>query len=219
MIKYYDIHTHRNVSAFVDENTVAIHSLSQEEMEKGFNIDIGNQYFSCGIHPWHIEDSKIALSDLHQLAITNKKIVAIGECGLDRLIDTPMEIQKQVFSSQIELAEKLELPVVIHCVKAWDELLELYKKYKPKMPWILHGFRGGKQQVEQLSKFGFCFSIGEHFNEEALSFINLENLFIETDESLLSIENIYNRVGDVLSVEKGVLRWNVMQNVSRLFKI
>lgn len=218
-MKYYDIHTHRKSDVAIDENCVVIHSLSHSEIVGEFDINIPNLYYSCGIHPWYITDAKITTADIYKTATSDKKIVAIGECGLDKLIDVPMDVQKQIFSEQIELATKLSLPLVIHCTKAWDELLELYRKFKPTNPWILHGFRGGRQQTEQLMRFGFYFSIGEHFNKEALAIISPNRLFLETDESSLQIQNIYTQVANALSCKIDDLINGVEQNVSSLFNL
>lgn len=216
-MRYYDIHTHRYLST--SANSASVYNLSEDEIKKGGIPELANLYYSSAIHPWHIANGVISIEDIYQLAISSKKIVAIGECGLDKLIDIPMEVQKRVFVQQIELATKLDLPLIIHCVKAWDQLLELYREHRSSNPWILHGFRGERQQTEQLMKFGFYFSIGEYFNSDALVTIAPKHLFLETDESSLPIQDIYTQVANALSFEIDELIMCVEQNVRRVFDL
>lgn len=188
-------------------------------MQKSIDISIANQYYSCAIHPWDVATSSIAIADVHCLVLSISKIVAIGECGLDKLIDTPLKVQMEIFEKHIELAEKLEKPLIIHCVKAWDELLQLHKKYKPKQAWILHGYRGGAKQTEQLIKFGFYFSFGEFFNEDALRLVYPERLLLETDDSCINIQSVYKRVSSISSFNVGRIGDTIKQNVNSLFEL
>ena len=71
-----------------------------------------------------------------------EQFVAVGEAGFDKLTAAPMELQVRMFEKQVELSEKYRLPLIIHCVKAMDELLAVRKKLNPAQPWIWHGFRG-----------------------------------------------------------------------------
>lgn len=218
MATYYDIHTHWNTSIKLDTDVTIIHSLSKEEVLDGVESTLPNIFFSCGIHPWDISKGNINLDAIEAFISSNDKIIAIGECGLDKLIDTPMEHQMQLFESQIKLADSLKIPVIIHCVKAWAELIEVRKRCKPTTPWILHGFRGGKQQVEQLSKLGFNFSVGQFFNTEALTAISLDSLFLETDNNCINIREVYSLVSRSFSCKTIDLVRKIDQNVSQVFK-
>lgn len=219
MAKYYNIHSHLEADYISETDSVVIHNLSQEEIEGEINYQSANTYYSCGIHPWNVASSVYNVDDLEQLIANSSRIVAIGECGLDKLIDVPLENQLTFFEQQIKLAEKLELPLIIHCVKAWEELIRVYKKYKPQSPWILHGFRGNKQQVEQLMKFGFYFSIGQNFNSDALKAIYTNRLFLETDDACINIQSVYKNVSEVLSFKSDFLLEKIDQNVSLVFNL
>ncbi len=218
-MKYYDIHTHKKIDASIADDCIIIHNLSQDEMQNSIDVSTANQYYSCAIHPWDVATSSITMADVHRLALSISKIVAIGECGLDKLIDTPLKMQVEVFEKHIELAEKLEKPLIIHCVKAWDELLQLHKKHKPKQAWILHGYRGGAKQAGQLMKFGFYFSLGEFFNDETLKLVYPEHILLETDESCINIQGVYGRVSSILAFNMDQIGETVEQNVNRLFKL
>lgn len=216
---FYDIHTHQRRNELSSEDSISIYNLSENEIRDGFRMTLDNEYYSCGIHPWSIENSQLTIKDIHSLVSANKKIVAIGECGLDKVINVPMETQMSIFEQHIILAEELKLPLIIHCVKAWDELLKVSKVHKPKMPWVLHGFRGRAEQAEQLVKFGFYFSFGEYFNEETLKLAYPHRFFVETDESCINIHSAYRRINSVLSFKNDDVLVNVEQNVKRVFKL
>ena len=114
------------------------------------------KYFSVGIHPWDA-DLEISFSEFEGM-IQNQNCLAIGECGLDKLKGPDLEIQKTIFISQLDLAVKYQLPVIIHCVKAFDELIEICKPYYSKVSLIIHGFNKSSQLAKQLIDKGVYIS-------------------------------------------------------------
>jgi TatD DNase family protein len=72
--------------------------------------------------------------------LKDENCFALGECGLDKITASDFELQKVVFKKQIQLSEKHQKPLIIHCVKAHQELIEIKKELKPKQVWIFHGF-------------------------------------------------------------------------------
>lgn len=125
------------------------------------------------------------------------KPFAIGECGLDKLRGASMDYQICWFKRQIELSEKVQKPLIIHCVKAWDELLLLHKQVNPRMPWIIHGFRGKPQLAKQLiSKTNIFLSFGVNFNTGSLLITPLSKLFIETDDIEYDLSALYYSVAN-----------------------
>lgn len=147
-----------------------------------------------GIHPWRA-DTICPVPDLSDK-------LAIGECGLDALRGPSMELQLQVFRQQIALSEANRKPLVIHCVKALDQLLSLRRELHPKMPWMFHGFRGKPQQLHSLLAADFFISFGACHNEESLCLCPLERLIIETDDDEVHpIAEIYNNVADKKGVD------------------
>ncbi|OJU54173.1 MAG: hypothetical protein BGN96_13590, partial [Bacteroidales bacterium 45-6] len=173
-------------------------------------------FFTCGIHPWHSEDAEAQLLYLEEIA-SNKHIVAIGEAGLDKLKGPELGIQRQVFERHILLSEKLKKPLIIHCVKAWEDLIALYKHYRPAQPWIIHGFRGKPELTRQLVKLGFKFTIGAKFRPEGLQLIPLDAMFCETDESELSIQEVYEAVAEALKLDLEDFAAVIAQNVKSVF--
>lgn len=149
--------------------------------------------FSIGFHPWRIpSDWSQQLPILKQKA-QNPRCWAIGECGLDKLSSVPMPLQIDVFKAHIALAEQLEKPLIIHCVRSLDTLIPLIRNTSAHC--IIHGFRGKPQQARTLLALGCSLSFGERFNSESLALCPPDRLFTETDESSLTIEEIRARIG------------------------
>ena len=164
-----------------------------------------------GIHPWRA-DEEFVVPDL-----SGK--LAIGECGLDGLRGPSMERQEEVFIQQIKLSEEVEKPLIIHCVKALDRLLQLHKELKPKQMWMLHGFRGKPQQLRSLLDAGFFVSFGFAFNEESLRICPIDRLLLETDaDEERSIEELYNNVANLRGINSTNLLEAMTKNYLSLFK-
>lgn len=200
-----DIHTHNGTDA---AGTI---------FNSGCNYITGRN-ISIGIHPWHINDNwKSELASIAEWAkFTN--VVAIGECGLDMLKSpADIELQEEIFLTHAQLAEEMQKPLIIHCVKAYDRLMALRKELKPRQAWIIHGFRGKPQLAAQLVNAGFNISLGERFNPDSAKAIPTNKLFIESDESSLPIINIYTAVAKAKEMTTEQLVLLVMAN-ARIFK-
>ena len=206
---FFNIHTHKAKHPESEILSVDVHSYS--------SID-KNAFLSVGIHPWYLTDDDAENQlELLQKAIENKQVVAIGECGLDKLKGLSMELQKVVFKEQMAMAEEHGLPLVIHCVKASNELVQLKRQTRPDQPWIIHGFRGKEALAKEFIQHGFYLSFGACYQEEALRSVPVERLFIETDESELSIEDIYLRVAQSRGMDLKELTESIKKNVERVF--
>ena len=153
--KFVDIHTHR-VKDY--DNLIQIVNLDLEQPcpEQG--------YFSYGIHPWvldnpdfQIEKSFASLKERLQ----SPNVLALGEAGLDKMHKESFKNQIELFERQIELSEALQKPMILHDVKSHNEILALRKKHKTQQPWILHGFNGTEQDIQQLTGQGLYLSVGE----------------------------------------------------------
>jgi TatD DNase family protein len=189
---FVDIHTH----TFTDSGNTAIRNLTFSEANKIFASD-EKGLFSLGIHPWHAGDySDELLNKLDSLTYDNR-LFAIGECGLDKNSRFPLDFQSHVFEKQIRLSEKAQKPLIIHCVGCFNELFELKKRLNPGQRWIIHGFRGKPELAQQALKVGCGLSFGEHFNIESLLITPVKHLFVETDESLLTIYEIYQQISNL----------------------
>ncbi len=195
-----DIHTHSaGREGLLSLEPVDLLSLPHPE---------GAALYSVGFHPWNLpaggpsdEDWEIFLRESGR-----RDVAAIGECGLDLLKGPVMAVQMNVFARQAQRASELGKPVLIHCVKAWQQIIGLKKELNPVTPWAIHGFRGKPGVARMLAGAGFWVSFGEKFNPDSLHEIPADRLLCETDESGMPIEEIARRISGSLGMtpEEGV---------------
>jgi TatD DNase family protein len=187
-----DIHTHSNHST---ASHISVRNLTFGEAEDFFASD-KQAFCSVGVHPWHVDTfSEEKLSKLEMWAKENR-LIAVGECGLDKHSNAGFEKQLSVFEAQITISEKSSKPLIIHCVGYFNELFALKKKWNPTQLWIIHGFRGKPELAAQALKAGCALSYGEHFNAASVQLTPIEALFVETDESELNISEIYQHIAN-----------------------
>lgn len=217
---YYDIHTHQmpvHPEDIAIVNTIVgpvADSISDSLMDTaGVRTDFKR---SCGIHPWYIYNVREQMEELRR-RLSAPETVAIGEAGLDKLAESPMDIQKEVFLAQAFLAEETRKPLIIHCVKAWQELIACRKEVRPDMPWVIHGFRGNGELAAQLIHLGFYLSFGDRFNPSAVRAAWPDSLFLETDDKPVDIRLVYQGVAESLRVPERDVLAQIARNFS-LFK-
>ncbi|MBU2570321.1 MAG: TatD family hydrolase [Gammaproteobacteria bacterium] len=181
-------------------------------------------YYSLGIHPWFIgrQDCRAALQTLES-ALADANLLALGECGLDRLVGAPFSEQESIFIAQLELAEQCGKPVVIHCVRAFNELLRIKSKRKSSVPWIVHGFNNKPSIAAWLVDRGCYLSFGKallHPNSNAakvLPAVPGDRTFLETDDSGLGIDSIYRAAAAILQIDLPELQQHLENNFNRVF--
>ena len=143
----------------------------------------------------------------------------MGECGLDKLRGASMDLQREVFRKCVELSEQRALPLIVHAVKCTDELIRMKKEINPRMPWILHGFRGRKELAMQYIDKGFYLSFGEKFDEESLRHTPVDRLFFETDDSKASIEMIYQKASEIYGLSVEILMLHTTTNAKKVLNL
>ena len=217
--QYVNIHAHRASSG---EREWVIRSFTTHQYLPG-EMDPDTQY-SVGLHPWDIDraDPEVALNQVRSSA-EDPKVIAIGETGLDAAISTPPAIQMQVFKTQVKIADQAGLPVIIHAVRSYQELIGFMKVERPSVQMIIHGYSGGSQLANDLVKFGFMLSFGASLMKSdkvsaAFKQLSLEEVFIETDESEISIENLYAYAAELKEMSTEHLKEQMAANVMRVFK-
>lgn len=203
-----DIHTH-SLDSKIGTSLISI-GIESELMENG-------NYYSVGLHPWEITNVDNESLDFLSKLLSDSRVLAVGECGLDSLRGPSMDIQEQVFFKQLKLSESFEKPVIIHQVKSIDRIILLNKEMKPKQRWLIHGFRGGPVQASQLLALNIDISFGKNFNIETLKNIPLNRLFVESDD-YCDVLDIYNSLSTVLSIEVEELNNIVAFNVDKFLK-
>jgi TatD DNase family protein len=214
-MEYFNFHTHQ----FTNQSHI-VELVNQ--YPKDFDASIS--FYSIGIHPWYIDENRID----EDLRIIEEKLqtpncLAIGECGLDKRIEVPFDLQISVFEKQLELAEKFKKPVVIHCVAAFQEVMAIKKKMKIKVPMIIHGFSKNNQQAEQLIAAGFYLSFGKYLVKNPdlkMVFQNIPNdrFFLETDTMEESIQQVYELASEYKGLNLKELQELILSNYRRLFK-
>lgn len=209
---FLDIHNHKTKK---EEGVVAIQSLAL--MESTFLAVPKTKPISIGIHPWYgkLEELPKSMKYLNVLA-RQENVKLIGECGLDKLKGETMEIQLQMLEAQISLAEELQKPLILHCVKAFDELIALKKLLQPTVPMIIHGFNKKHEMAQQLINQGFYLSFGAAvLKSEDVAFA-LEKIdtpfFLETDEAEIDIKEIYSKVAEIKKITVDELKDVIFAN-------
>lgn len=210
---FFDIHTHLQK---------VIPSLAIRSLYDNFDYSSKPGYFSLGIHPWYINNAWLKDFDDVVHFAQQKNVLAIGECGLDKICTTDFVLQQEVFVRQIELANQLQKPIIIHCVKAWQETIFLLKKYS-KTTVIFHGFNKNIQLAKQLLDAGYYISFGEALHQkgirEVLKMIPTNRIFFETDDSNFTIEQIYKLAMEALQINIDLLSLQLLENVQQVFEI
>ncbi|MBB4804057.1 TatD DNase family protein [Flavobacterium nitrogenifigens] len=211
-MEYFNFHTHQ----FTNQEDV-LELVNQ--YPKDFDASIA--FYSIGIHPWYIDENRLN----EDLKIIEEKLqtencLAIGECGLDKRIEIPLELQISIFEKQLELAEKFKKPVVIHCVAAFQEVTAIKKKMKISVPMIIHGFSKNKQLAEQLIKDGFYLSFGKYLLKNpdlktVFKDIPNDQFFLETDTMEEKIEQVY----EIASEYKGLSLKELKDIISSNYRI
>ena len=179
-----------------------------------------------GIHPWRTDCLSTLCSPKEKEETEPlpsgeswEGALAIGECGLDALRGPSMEVQEAVFRKQVALSERIERPLIVHCVKAIDRLLRIRKELKPTQLWMLHGFRGKPQQLRSLLDAGFYVSFGFNHNDESLRICPINRMLLETDtEEGHSIQEIYNNVAQKKGLDVPTLCELMAENYRAFFQ-
>lgn len=175
-----------------------------------------------GLHPWkihpsHWENDLISL----QNASVSPKVVAIGECGLDRSIPIELTLQSSVFRKQIHWATTLQKPLIIHCVRAWEEVFALLKEEHFLHPVLFHGFNKNLPLALKIIEKGYYISLGKALQKESLQEvlrnIPADRFLLETDDSSLSIEEIYTLAADTLQIDLNSLSLQIEKNAAAVF--
>jgi TatD DNase family protein len=156
-------------------------ALCQEEFKWHQNQNILQMKWSAGIHPYYDKSSENDFSELIKFC-DEKKIIAIGEIGLDGRNDD-QKWQEQILLKQLDLAQNYDLPVIFHTVRQYYELYKLLKNSFPKIRGYLHGFNASMEIAELFTKFDLAFALGcKPPKNEVVKFIINRGFFLfETD--------------------------------------
>ena len=213
-MKYVNIHTHH----YTNQPDV-LELVNQYPHE--FN-DWGPKY-SIGIHPWYIVEERLEADfEILESKLTDEKCLAIGECGLDKRIPIPMDIQQFVFEKQLALAEKYQKPVIIHCVAAFQELIAITKKRNVSVPMIVHGFSKNELVAKELLANGLYLSFGKSLLqnpdlEAVFQSVPNDRFFLETDTIAEEIQDVYALAAKYKSLDSKTIEEIVLKNYNTVF--
>jgi TatD DNase family protein len=214
---YIDIHVHNR---YEDNDAVLLLNLFPGDTDR-----IGSPgYYSTGLHPWHVNQSSLAadIAAIHKAA-AHLNVKAIGEIGLDKKIDVSYIEQLQAFEQQLAIADKFNKPVIIHCVKAYDDILSLRKKFNHSIPWIIHWFSASEQIAAELMKNNCYLSFGQMlFRENSKAYgvfksISLKYVFFETDDTGISISQVYHKAAAIRNISPAELQEQIKTNFINCF--
>lgn len=258
-MKYIDIHSHLNLPEFENDIDEAIQRLKETDTETivvGTDyetskkaVEIANTYdgvYACiGIHP--VDDkTKIFEKDKFEELIKNKKVVAIGECGLDYFHadkNDPQEVarQQQLFLDQIEFALEKDLPIMIHARNAYEEILEilkpLVKENGEKLRGNVHFFAGDVATAKRFIDIGFTLSFTgvitfTHDYDEVIKTTPLHMLMSETDSPYVApvpyrgkrnepsyVLEVVKKIAEIRGEELETVEKALISNAKRVFKL
>ncbi len=214
---YFDAHSHSDSLA---PEIITLRSFSHNHswvQKEGF--------FSLGIHPWFTKDSSLqALSAELTKVMESDFFLALGECGLDRVANTSWTEQLKYFSGQIDLAKKLKIQVVvIHSVKAYDEILNLIEEYQYSGTLIFHDFNASEEIAQKILSKGHILSLGktlERENSRVRKYLDkemLSQLLLESDDEKILITKRYEQLTSLLAIPQEELKEALWKNALRIF--
>lgn len=218
MTKFINLHTH----TFSNLSDV-IEVVNQYPWE----FDASIPSYSIGIHPWYIDENRLE-TDLETIKqkLQLDKCLALGECGLDKRIEIPLELQISVFKQQLEIVKQTNKPVVLHCVAAYDEVITIKKEMKMENPMIIHGFSKNEKVAQSLLKNGFYLSFGKYLLrsrnfgtdlEKVFTFAPENQILLETDTIEESIYQVYEKAASVKGISVDEMKAIVFNNFSTVF--
>ncbi|MBE9576793.1 TatD family hydrolase [Flavobacterium proteolyticum] len=214
MTKFINLHTH----TFSNLSDV-IEVVNQYPWE----FDASIPSYSIGIHPWYIYENRLETD----LKIIKQKLqldecLALGECGLDKRIEIPLDLQISVFKQQLELVKETQKPIVLHCVAAYDEVIAIKKEMKMENPMIIHGFSKNEKVAQSLLKNGFYLSFGKYLLrnpdlEKVFTFAPENQILLETDTIEESIYQVYEKAASIKGISVDEMKAIVFTNFSKIF--
>ncbi|MCT3949157.1 TatD family hydrolase [Elizabethkingia anophelis] len=188
---------------------------------KSIYEEFSPEFYSIGLHPQDISDNwESEIEKIHTTAKASN-CLSIGECGLDAFVNASIEVQIEVFKSQILIAEELQKPLTIHCVRRYNEVINTCKGIS--IPKIIHGFNKKETIATQLLQNGFYLSFGASL----LNNLSLQKIFrripketfvLETDTAEINIEKLYEKAAIIRGISMTELENIVDYNLKTIFR-
>ncbi len=213
---YYDVHSH--YSSPGNTGVISIQNIHQH-----FDKIMPQKPMSLGIHPWYIDGKEKQYLDEIKQQAAHANVWAIGECGIDINVSTACDTQKQLLKKQIDIATYYNKPLIIHCVRAFQDVLRLVKGLP--IPVIFHGINNKLTIINPIIEQGHYLSFGKSLLNptktilESLRNTPLDQMLFETDDSKLPIEQIYEQASKILEIHEKTLVLQIKKNFKHIFSI
>ena len=254
--QFIDVHAHINFSDYDADREDVIRrardagvwmiNVGVEQKESKLAVELAEKYSEgvyaiVGHHPTSTEEFDV---DFYRKLAKNKKVVGIGECGLDFFRapeENAREKQKVIFRAQIELALELDLPLMIHCRDAYADTLAILNEYKAKAGDKLRGdfhfFAGDTETAQKILDLGFNISFTGVITfareyEKLVKFIPLERMFSETDcpfvtpvpnrgkrNEPLFVRDVVSKIARIRGEEEEKVKKQLLENAVKFFRL
>lgn len=251
---FIDTHCHFDFPPFIDNIASSLTQLKSASIQALIVPSVASSHFktvlslaqqypaiyaALGLHPIYQHDEQSLTELSNGLLQSPEKLVAIGEIGLDKIVNT-LSWQQQCFffESQLQLAKQHDLPVILHSRKTHEELYKLLKKHDLPCRGVIHGFSGSYQQALQFVKLGYYIGVGgvityarANKTREAIAKLPLNSLLLETDAPDMppfglqgqpnrpeNIQLIYNALCELRNESPETIKTSIYTNTLRLFK-
>ena len=211
-MKIVDIHTH----VLPEEPGSALVCIGCGPLPDGAQEQ--ENWFSAGLHPWDVTDDFENQLIVLQKLLANPRVLAVGECGFDAFKGPSHELQERAFVRQVQLSEQFRKPMILHVVRDFDSVIRLRKQLKPTQSWLIHGFRGGPEQMNQLYAQGILVSFGLKHNPETLKTVPSDRLFLETDGAG-PIDQVISDAATLRVTSPETIQYQITQNSTHLLSM
>ena len=184
-----------------------------------FHENLPEYPFSAGIHPKDINENWENDFDLIKDLSLNPNCWAIGECGLDGLVDVDEKLQETVFEKHILWVNEIKKPVIIHCVRKFSQLIRFSKI--AEIALVVHGFNKKQNIADELVNFGFYLSFGRAVLhnvslQTVVKDFPVEKMFLETDDANFDIAELYEKVSELKNITTENLQKQIFENLERI---
>lgn len=179
-----------------------------------------NMCCSIGLHPWYLQRDTLEMDYLWMNELSVKpEVMAIGECGLDKLCKVSWELQLEAFHWQINLAKAVQKPIIIHCVRAQQDILKIIKEVD--VIFVFHGFNRSLAMANDILNAGGGISVNVKFlktkqGQDTMKKINQNSVFLETDDDSISIHEAYLCLANIWQKKLSQVEDIIEQNTSRI---
>ena len=209
MIDFFDFHHHHKS---LNGPRLGIYNLN-------LNDEPPEGYFSVGIHPYEIDKANPEIWDWLELVSRNDNCLAIGECGLDGRLMTSDTKQEELFLKHIQLANRLNKPVIIHCVRRYSAVMKF--SHLAKVPLVIHGYHKKANVAKELISKGFYLSFGSALLrnvslQSVAKEIPINRMFLETDDSNENIEEIYHKAAELKNIRLTTFKKQISDNLENI---